>query len=418
MNWVHLRDRSPAPCLLLFFLLLPSGASADPKPSWEQALDNDFYKLTLDVRVRAEFADIDGFQESEAYTIRSRVGIGSKPWHGLSAYAELEHSLAIDDNEYFDAVETPSGQSVVADPEETDLNQAYVKYENADFFDAQAAVGRQRIKLDDDRFVGNVGWRQNEQTYDAAQASTSFGIEHLTAQYGYIDDVRRIFGDDGSAAQADFDSDSHWVRLGYDRWAFAKVVLFAYLWDFDNSRVNSADTYGIRVTGDKELGGPWKVAYAGSYAFQQDAASNPVNYSAHYGAAEAALQHAEWGALGAGYELLGSDDGKAVFVTPLATAHKFNGFADAFLNNGGVNGLEDIYLFVAPVLPYELKGKIVYHHFGSDHRDRTLADEWDLVITRKFHEHWTVLAKGAFFNGTSNGPADRTRMWLELTFQY
>ena len=38
--------------------------------------------------------------------------------------------------------------------------------------DATLIFGRQRIKLDDDRFIGNVGWRQNEQTFDALTFKT------------------------------------------------------------------------------------------------------------------------------------------------------------------------------------------------------------------------------------------------------
>ena len=44
-----------------------------------------------------------------------------------------------------------------------------------------------------------------------------------------------------------------------------------------------------------------------------------------------------------GYELLGSDDGKVAFNTPLATKHKFNGWADKFLGTPK-EGLEDVYL--------------------------------------------------------------------------
>ncbi|MGL1204265.1 alginate export family protein, partial [Vibrio parahaemolyticus] len=36
-------------------------------------------------------------------------------------------------------------------------------------------VGRQRITLDDQRWVGNAGWRQNEQRFDAARIETRLG---------------------------------------------------------------------------------------------------------------------------------------------------------------------------------------------------------------------------------------------------
>jgi hypothetical protein len=266
--------------------------------------------------------------------------------------------------------------------------------------------------------VGSVGWRQNEQTYDAALATVSPGVESLTASYGYIWDVRRIFGDQGLADRRDFDSQSHVIRFAYDGIKGMEIAAFAYLLDFDNSPGNSSDSYGFRVTGRRALGGPLSLSYAGSYALQTDAASNPVDYTAHYVATEGGLTHSEVGTVAVGYELLSSDDGKARFVTPLATAHKFNGWADAFLDNGGPNGLQDFYVSVGPKLPWGLKGKLIYHHFWSDEGRDSLADEVDFVVSKAMNKYVTVLSKGAWFDGTSMRSIDRRRYWLEVTIKY
>lgn len=52
----------------------------------------------------------------------------------------------------------------MADPECTEANQAYLQMKLGTF---TGIAGRQRVILDNARFIGNVGWRQNEQTYDA-----------------------------------------------------------------------------------------------------------------------------------------------------------------------------------------------------------------------------------------------------------
>ncbi len=319
-------------------------------------LDNEYYKVHLNVRARMELADFDGLHSSQAYTVRTRLGVGTKPWYGLSLFAEGENIFSFADREYWDTVESPTGQSPIADPEETELNQLYLRYQNPDLLGLNFVGGRQRIILDDARFVGNVGWRQNEQTFDAAQVAIS-PVEHLTATYAYLWDIRRIFGENNR----DLDSQSHAINVSYNRWAAAKIAFFTYLLDFDNSRqlagfarAMSSNSYGFRVSGTQAISGPWSVNYAGSYAVQTDAGDNPVNYTAHYVALEAGPGNADLGALAVGYELLGSDDGAARFVTPLATAHKFNGWADAFLDNGGPNGLQDLYVSVAPKLPWGL----------------------------------------------------------------
>ena len=387
----------------------------------ERWLDNEYYKVHLNVRARIELADFDGLDSSQAYTVRTRLGVGSKPWYGLSAFVEGENIFSFADGEYFDSIESPTGQSVIADPEETELNQLYLRYQNPDLLGLNFVGGRQRIILGNARFVGNVGWRQNEQTYDAALVAIS-PVEDLTATYAYLWDIRRIFGENNR----DLDSQSHLINIAYNRLAAAKIEVFAYLLDFDNShqlagfaRTVSSNSYGFRVSGTQTISGPWSYNYAGSYAVQTDAGDNPVNYTAHYVAAESGLGNADLGALAVGYELLGSDDGRAGFATPLATLHGYNGWADAFLDNGGPNGLQDLYLSVAPKMPWGLKGKVVYHHFWSHEGTDNLADEVDLVLSKPINKYLTVLTKGAWFDGKSgSGRADRWRYWLEVTFKY
>ena len=381
-------------------------------------LDNPYFKVDLNVRARVELADFENLESSQSYTVRTLAGVGSKPIYGLSAYAGMRSTLAIAAGQYFDTVEAPTGQSPIADPEDTDLNQLFARYQNPALLDADIIVGRQRIILDDHRFIGNVGWRQNEQVFDAARASTSLGIDHLSILYGYIDYVSRIFGNEGPPATRDFRSDSHILRVGYERWRAAQIAAFAYLLDFENSPMNSSNSYGVRITGTHPIAAEWSVAYAASYALQTDAGRNPVDYVAHYVAAEGGATHHGIGGFAVGYELLGSDDGKARFVTPLSTAHKFNGWADAFLDNGGLNGLRDLYASFTPQLPLALRGGIIYHYFWSDEGSDALGYEVDGILQRSFGPYLTLLAKVGYFDGRTEALPDRWRATFDVTFDY
>jgi hypothetical protein len=382
--------------------------------------------VALDMRARYEYADIRrGPRESNASTLRTRLGYGTKPWRGLSGYFEVENVVAADRRAYFDGTRPPGSRSVVADPQTTEVNQAYLLLARDDFGRSSAKVGRQRIVFDDARFIGNVGWRQNEQTYDAALAGTALGVDGLTLQYGYLLEVHRIFGNEGGPATRDFDSNSHLLRAAYDVAPWFQPVAFAYLLDLRDSPTNSSNTFGLRASGQVPLDEGWSVAYQASYAYQIDGGTsggrNPQDYHAHYALADVALGYAKLGTLGAGYELLGSHDGKAVFTTPLATAHAFNGWADAFLDNGGPNGLQDAYAYVAPRLPWSLQGKLVYHHFFSDARSRDLGYEIDAQLSRRFGRYVTLLTKVAWYDGRGPGsasPADRIRYWVEATFAF
>jgi hypothetical protein len=333
-----------------------------------------------------------------ASTVRTRLGVSNKPLYGFTGFVEMEGTFSFDKDAYNASVAGDSSRTVVADPEAIQLNRGYLEFRNAEWLDARAVGGRQRIIFDDARFVGNVGWRQNEQTFDAALGSTSLGVDDLTLTYSYLWDIRRIFSDRSGNGTEDWDSDSHLVNVSFERFSFARVSAFAYLLNFEtDSRPNSSQSYGFRFHGGIPLGDDWSVDYAGSYAYQEDYAGNRTDYDAHYAWASAQIARKGWGSLGGGYERLGSDDGAAQFVTPLATAHKFNGFADVFLNNGGPNGLQDRFVVLAPELPCEFKGKLFYHNFRSVDGSDKLGDEFDFVFSRPLG--WSIewLVKGGFF---------------------
>lgn len=384
-------------------------------------LTNDYYYLSLDVRARIELADIDGFKNSEAYTFRPRLGLGTRPLYGFSTFVEGEAIFAAEKHSYFDGASTnPDGKSVIADPEKIELNRLWLEFSRPELLDASIKAGRQRILHDNERFVGNVGWRQNEQTFDAVRTQSKLIVDGLTAEYDYLWDIRRIYGDQGpTAATRNFESNSHAIRFYYDGIENHTLSVFTYLFDFGNdSPENSSNTYGFRATGSMAAWQGARIAYATSYAFQTEAASNPTHYGAHYAWASIDLLLEAIGSVGLGYELLGSDDGTARVVTPLATAHKFDGFADAFLDNGGVNGLHDLMLTIGPDLPWSLKGNLIYHEFWSDENGDHLGREYDAVLSRPITTQLTALTKFAWFDGTSKGPADRWRFWFELAFAY
>ncbi len=399
----------------------PTDAQRNWRSNWRSALDNDWYKVSLDMRARLGLADIDGFRTSQAWTVRTRLGVGSKPWHGLSAFVEGEGTFSFARNAFFDGTgENKRRRSTISDPETLSLNRAFVRFHDPELLGLDAIGGRQRIIFDDARFIGNVGWRQNEQTFDAGFGSTSLGLDGLKARYGYLWHINRLWSDLGKDDTQDWDSRSHIVNVSYAAAPWLNVVGFAYILDFKNDAPgNSSNSYGFRLHGKHEFDGVWQLGYAGSWAHQGDGANNTVDYDAHYGWVEVSAGHEKYLTLGSGYEVLGSDNGRARFVTPLATAHKFNGFADAFLDNGGVNGLRDFFLWVSPRLPMGLKGKLIYHRFWSDEQGRTLGDEFNAVFTRKFGSHMLALVKAAVFEGQSNsGRADRWRLTFELNFKY
>lgn len=405
-------------------LILATGGFGGAAIAEAREADGSFWdavtqgKPALDMRSRIEIANADGLSQSEAYTLRTRLGYGTKPWHGGMLYIEAENTTAVATRQYFKTVEIPTGQTPIADPTNTEVNQAYLKIARKDLLDSSIIAGRQRIILDDARFVGNVGWRQNEQTFDAALGSSSLGVEDLKVTYGYIRYARRIFGDQGALPTRDLKSNGHVVNASYAGLGFAKFTSFAYILDLRESPANSSATFGLRITGAPTIADKMKLIYEASYAYQKDHADNPVDYGAHYAMGQVKLAQSDLGSIGVGYELLGSDEGDARFVTPLATAHKFNGWADVFLDNGGVDGLRDLFVSVAPKLPYEFSGSVVYHRFWSDHDGTSLGDEVDVLVKRPINKHLSVLLKSAYFDSSHLARPDIWRVSMQADLKF
>jgi len=389
-----------------------SAAADAPPPTflgslWEAVSQG---KPELDLRLRAEVVEQDFLDTAHAMTSRLRLGYGTRPFHGVSVYAEAEDIRALDDDRYNAAgFNANPGKAAIADIQDTELNQGYVKYANELF---TGIAGRQRIVLDDHRFIGNVGWRQNEQTFDALTLRSDW-LTDTSLFYGYVSDVNRVFGPD---ADADFESDSHLLEATYRGLPCADLTVFAYLFDFDDSPANSSNTYGFRATGSQEIVADLSLDWQGSYAHQYDAADNPFDYDADYVLFEALLAKQGVGDGGVGYEFLGSDAANFAFRTPLATLHAFNGWADVFTVTPAA-GLQDLYLTAGAKLPCEFGLRGTFHWFWTDETNDELGQEFDASVSKALSKHVRLLVKSAVFDGRS-GLADLARYWLQMEISF
>lgn len=372
--------------------------------------------LKLNVRARLGFADFDnGTDSAFAPTIRTRLGYQTAPLSGFVGYLEFEDVQALGDENFNSTQNGQTSNAVIADVEGTEVNQAWLSYTGDGTGALSAKLGRQVITLDDHRFIGHVGWRQDQQTFDALRITTNAGIDNLELTAGYIDQVNRIFGE-----EADFDGESFFFNGAYALPQGPKLTGFVYGLDFDNSPVNSSLTVGGRLAGKHTLGeDQGSLIYSASVATQSDFGDNPVSYDALYYAGDLAWATPSAGTLGAGIEVLGSDDGGFAFRTPLATLHKFNGFADVFLVTPNA-GLIDLYGYYAFKFPEGSKAtaKVIAHFFQTEDGNDDLGWELDAVSTYKLSDQITLGAKAAYFNGASGGPFDRTRFTLDLTYAF
>ena len=384
---------------LALAVLSPSAAAEGP------AIEG---KPIIDLRLRSEFIDQTGLDETTAVTLRGRVGYEIKTTGGWSALAEAEAVGHLSDD-FSDTVRTEPGKAVVPDPETLELNRLQVGWKG----DAvSATLGRQRIIFDDARFVGNVGFRQNEQTFDALRIGYE-GFQSAIIDYVYIDTVHRIFGDDSPVGE--FESDSHVVRLS-GKTGFGDFTATALLLDFRNAPTSSSQTYAVgwSDTWETLAGSASLTALA---AHQSDYAGKGPAEDLGYQSYGAALSRGNYSAF-ANLEVLEGSGGQG-FATPLATLHAFQGWADVFLNTPGA-GVRDLSLglrgkglqLIEVVRP--ASWALIYHDFDSDNGAVSYGHEIDAVFTLPLNDKLKLEAKVAVFDGAAGGPADRTKFWLAL----
>lgn len=370
-----------------------------------------------DLRLRYEHVDnTAAVKPADAVTLRTRLTWTSAPWYATTALLEFDDLRALQDD-YNSSRNGKTTHLLVPDPEGTEVNQAYLNYKD---YGVDLKAGRQRINLDDQRFIGGVGWRQNEQTYDGVTASYG-GIVGLTVIAGYLPRVNTIWGPDPGPAttKPNITGDTRYLNVAYLFGSALKLTAFDYYLDLDDfgSPLNnqSTETYGLRGTG--RFG---NLSYVLSYAEQKDIESNPLKVDSHYGLAELSYKFGEVVPT-VGIEVLGDgDNGKLSFQTPLATKHKFQGWADLFLTTP-TNGIVDYYAGVKMPL---LTGKfeVAAHRFISETGGDDFGDELDVAwaYTPASVKNLEILLKVAQFDAKDLPTTyrDTFKGWVQTSYKF
>jgi hypothetical protein len=392
-------------------------ARADGEDSFKGALAAT--KPIIDLRLRAENVDQDGIvNDAHATTLRLRAGFETgKAWN-TSLLVEGEGIVPIQTDYRPDPmIPTMTTYPVVPDAEAYEINRFQLV--NTSLPGTTLTLGRQRIALDDQRFVGPVGWRQNEQTFDALRVVNK-SVKNLVIDATYFNKVNRLFGEE--SPQGDFEGDSTLLNVSYAT-KYVKVTGFSYLLDFENMVAvpgavrDSTSTYGLRFAGEVPVD-KVKLAYAASYAQQGDYADNPLAFDLDYRFAELTASYQQF-SLGYGMEIM-EGNGVKGFTTPLATLHKFQGWADKFLATP-VNGLEDGYLTAGVTLKSVLGMDSLAlvasrHDYETERTGVDFGSEINLSLAAKVKKVSVLLKFADYDQGATGSPLDTQKVWGQVEF--
>ncbi len=409
------------PLVALLLILTPAvafaeAAAPEAAPStFAEALAKS--KAALSLRYRFENVTDDALaKDAQASTLRTALSLKTASFHGFSLFLEAENLSAIFDDERYNNAGSGSlsnqvrDRPVVADPELTEMNQVYLAYQSGK---ASARLGRQELSWGDERFVGPVGWRQNHQSFDALHLDFK-ASETITVEYAYLARAHRIFGD-----VKDMSSHLLSVPVTFDG-GRCRLMPYALYLDYDapGDALLSTFTYGLEFKSGRDFAQGTKLAWEVEIARQSDVAGNRRHVDAGY-----YLAAASFGRKGLrgrlGYEVLEGSTEDGVFQTPLATLHKWNGWADKFLSTPP-NGLEDRYVGFEGEAG-TIGWQVVYHDFGAESRNfgRNLdyGSEVDAQLTWKSPWKQTMALKLASYDANAfSRDTDKWIFWTSYQF--
>lgn len=356
-------------------------------------------KTSLDLRLRGEYVDFETTPETDAETLRTVLGYKTGDYHGLKAFIEFENVSTLGNGNYNSGT-TGYGNGktqygLIADPALTQMNQFFLEGYGFKY-------GRQKIIYDNARFVGDVGWRQNDQTFDALSYGNKTLLEGLSLNAAYLSRVNNIYGVERRV-------EAPMANVRYAAFPQAQLAVFYYGVDEAEAPAASWQHAGLRVDGTIA-----NLVYDLSYASQKD----------YKDSTEVAVPDASYIDVQLGYKF-GPVTVKAQqetlqkgFKTPLATLHAFNGWADRFLNTPA-NGLVDTNLKVlAKFSDYSFV--LAAHDFQSQVADQEFGREVDFSVSRPLTSKLTGLLKFASFNADGSVAGftnDTTKIWLQFAYK-
>lgn len=371
---------------------------------------------------RARYANVDAANSGQSASLLLRGNLNSQWSEWLTTFVEVDSVGSTFKDDHSDGVRL-NGQPLLQDPPGTEFNQAFIAVNGDNFL---MRLGRQRINIDNQRFVGGNGFWQNEQTFDAIFSQYKFA-SNSRFTYSYIGNANRIFGDDAdknypgrgplpngttpprpAVNYGDHEQHTHLSHLEWNEWDYTRITAYAHRMENLDMPAASNATYGASYSFNYKVG---QVKYRLQLeAAQQDRFDIERDQLPYYlvetGVGLGSVE------LIAHYEILGEKNG-AAFITPLGSNHKFEGWAGVVGNtpNSGVRNTSVGFLWRASPVRIETH----YHLFDKDVDGDAIGAEWDLDISFRPARKHNLSLRLAHFDPENNSASTR-KVFLDYAY--
>ena len=399
-------------------------------------------------RLRYENVDqANKTEQANAWTMRSLIGWQTQPLNNFSITAQLIN-VARFNNDFYDGTPNTFGLStstpadkknypLVVDPDYTGINQLFVDWTGIP--GTKVRVGRQSVKLDNVRFIGNVEYRQIMQVFDGVAVENKSikdvefyaahfeGLRRITSQYinnGNVDIAHATWKFTPTESLTGYGYLQNMPLNGFNPYS-TSTALFGGT-TFSN---NSSQTYGLRADGSHKLDADWKLLYTAEYAKQDAYQGGNSLIDAHYSRLGGGAGFGNWSAR-LDHELLSSNNGLYGFQTPLATGHLFQGLGDSFLTTPK-HGIADTFITLnGKLLDIQLSAE--YHWLNSDRDFSVLGGgtsshygkELDLVAGYNYDKNWSgkleyfSFKEDAIYISTTSQKPDSDKFMATLMYTF
>ncbi len=352
---------------------------------------------------------------TDGFTARVRLGWVTAPYHGFRATVEGINTSHPGYAHFNDdpSLIASSPYPLLPDPKYTGVNQAYLDYAGEEGL--RARVGRQVVRLENQRWVSDNDFRQIPQVFDGVALGYD-GFENTRISASYFDRVRTTSGVTNKLRLTLLDA-------AWNPHPDHSLSLYAVLHDqAQNGAFTGFADNSYRVTGVKAEGTAWRFAggievpYLAEYAQQHSYANGDSRIDAPYWRAGAGFSTRQW-TVRADHEVKGSNHGAYGVQMPLTDFYQYNGWTLNFFVTPP-QGLRDDWLTGRWAIgPVTLYGET--HRFHSDFGSLDFGREQDLGITWEILPGLSArLQHARYDHGSGLADADIRKTWLTVTYLY
>lgn len=387
-------------------------------------------KSVSQLRLRYEYVDQKNKPEdANAFTLQSLLGWQTASFWNTSLTAQLINISHLNQDFYDNNLgkNHASQLPTVQDPEITDINQLYIDFTGIP--KTKLRLGRQIIRIDNTRFVGDIIFRQSSQVFDGLTVVNQ-SISNTEFLLGHYEHLRQATG---KYRNTNFDI----LHASYKYLPKASVTAYGYFIDQadtgQNTGVNNNahKDIGLRLDGAIDINPDWRWLHTAEFAKQSAYQGGSQAIDVFYRKLGLGLGFKQW-FFRVDQEVLSSNAGLYAFQTPMATLHPFQGWTDLFTTTPK-QGMVDRFITVGATLDkWTLYSE--WHHLSSDRDFQTptglgndYGNEWDFSFAYQYTPTLQAKFEYARFNegdiwGASANAAtrkvDTTKSWLTLLYQF